>query len=71
MIVFLFQKNIILLSGVLILSIIGLDDTSVVTKIPKTSTKVFGPIEFIFGVLRVNIMVTSGKTAEIPANLIF
>ena len=46
---------------ILTLSIIGLDDISVVTKVPKTSTKVFGPEEFIFWVFRTNKMLLTGK----------
>ena len=49
---------------ILALSIIGVDDTSVVRKIPKTSTKVFGPLGLIFWVLRVNIMLPTGKPQE-------
>ena len=50
---------------ILTLSIIGLDDTSVVKNIPKTSVKVFGPVEFIFWGFRTNIMLL---TAKVPAN---
>ena len=53
---------------ILTLSIIGIDDTSLVTKIPKTSIKVFGSVEFVFWVFIVNIMLPTGKTARIPAN---
>ena len=53
---------------ILTLSIIGLDDISVVTKVSKTSIKVFGPEEFISWVFRTKKMLLTGKTAKIPAN---
>ena len=53
---------------ILTLSIIGIDDTSLVTKIPKTSIKVFGSVEFVFWVFIVNVMLSTVKTARIPAN---
>ena len=46
----------------LTLSIISIDDTSLGTKIPKTSLKVFGSVEFVFSVFIVNIMLPTGKT---------
>ena len=49
------------------LSIIGIHDTSLVIKIPKTIIKVFGSVEFVFWVFIVNIMLSTGKTARIPA----
>ena len=52
---------------ILTLSIIGIDDTSLVTKIPKTSIKVFGSVEFVFWVFIVNVMLSTVKTARIPA----
>ena len=51
---------------ILTLSIIGIDDTSLVTKIPKTSIKVFGSVEFVFWVFIVNVMLSTVKTARIP-----
>ena len=53
---------------ILTLSIIGIHDTSLVTKIPKTSVTVYGPVEIVFWAFIVNIMLPTGKTARIPAN---
>ena len=53
---------------ILTLSIIGIHDTSLVIKIPKTIIKVFGSVEFVFWVFIVNAMLSTVKTARIPAN---
>ena len=37
-------------------------------KMPKASIKVFGSVEFVFWVFIVNVMLSTVKTARIPAN---